>query len=76
MLLWLTKGVRKTQRLDLGGENMRVFDVILSVDKNTNNDHYYQVKTHEEVINLINWAKEKNQKIKKITEREIKEVTK
>jgi len=55
---------------------MRVFDVILSVDKNTDNDHYYQVKTHDEVINLINWAKEKNQKIKKITEREIKEVTK
>lgn len=55
---------------------MRVFDVILSVDKNTDNDHYYQVKTHEEVVNLINWAKEKNQKIKKITEREIKEVTK
>ena len=76
MLLWLTKAARKTQHLDLGGETVRVFDVILSVDKNADNDHYYQVKTHDEVINLINWAKDKNQKIKKITEREIKEVTK
>lgn len=52
---------------------MRVFDVILAVDKNTDNDHYYQVKTHEEVIKLILWAKEKGQRIKKITERTIKE---
>lgn len=55
---------------------MTVFEVTLSVDKNTDNDHWYRVKTHEEVITLIRWAKAKGQKIKKIAEREIKEVTK
>ncbi|MBO7694066.1 MAG: hypothetical protein J6T10_15720 [Methanobrevibacter sp.] len=49
-----------------------VFQVILAVDKNTDNDHYYEVKTHEEVINLIRFAQERGQRIKKITEQRFK----
>lgn len=51
---------------------MTVFEITLSVDKNTDNDHWYRVKTHEEVITLIRWAKAKGQKIKSIKEKEVK----
>lgn len=49
-----------------------VFQIILAVDKNTDNDHYCEIKTHEEVINLIRFAQERGQRIKKITEKRFK----
>lgn len=49
-----------------------VFQVILAVNKNTDHDHYYEVKTHEELINLIRFAQERGQRIKKITEQRFK----
>lgn len=43
-----------------------VFSVILEAPKS--GDHYYDVYSYEEAINLINFAKENGQRIKKITQ--------
>ena len=44
---------------------MYTFDVILT-DKN-NQEHFYHVSTYDEVVDLVDWAKTHEQKIKVTT---------